>query len=110
MNFKDIGLEAKPRMFFCINDFHILAECPKRKLIYMEYERKRWVMEIGSEPGPLLSMNIKHIVKDMMLHKVQEKLYHTEEYPGRPYCGTKGFAQCNKYHNILLEWRGTIDM
>lgn len=36
---------------------------------------------------------------------VQGNLYHTEEYPGCPYCGTKSFVQCNKCRKLSC-WNG----
>lgn len=41
--------------------------------------------------------------------KVQGNLYHTEEYPGCPYCGTKNFVQCNKCKKISC-WHGETRM
>ena len=36
---------------------------------------------------------------------VQGNMYHTEEYPGCPYCGTKNFVQCNKCRKLSC-WNG----
>ena len=36
---------------------------------------------------------------------VQGNMYHTEEYPGCPYCGTKNFVQCNKFRKLSC-WNG----
>lgn len=36
---------------------------------------------------------------------VTGNLYHTEEYPGCPFCGAKNFVQCNKCHRISC-WSG----
>lgn len=41
--------------------------------------------------------------------KAQGNLYHTEEYPGCPYCGTKGFVQCNQCQKISC-WHGETRM
>lgn len=38
-------------------------------------------------------------------NNVQGNLYETEEYPGCPHCGTKGFVQCNKCHKLTC-WNG----
>lgn len=31
---------------------------------------------------------------------IEGSLYYTESYPGCPYCGKKGFVQCNKCHKL----------
>jgi len=41
--------------------------------------------------------------------KVQGNMYHTEEYPGCPYCRTKSFVQCNKCGKLTC-WNGETEM
>ncbi len=40
---------------------------------------------------------------------VRGNLYCTEEYPGCPYCGSKGFVHCNKCHKLTC-WNGETKM
>lgn len=51
-------------------------------------------------------------VDDKRAHKegydvtpIQGNLYHTEDYPGCPYCGTMNFVHCNVCHKLTC-WNG----
>lgn len=41
--------------------------------------------------------------------KIQGNLYCTEDYPGCPYCGTKGFVLCGNCHKISC-WNGETSL
>ena len=82
----------------------LLAKCGKRKQIYGIRTQKMndgdwwrtWAFPIdehraGSEGYDLTT--------------VHGNLYHTEDYPGCPFCGTKNFVLCNKCHKISC-WNG----
>lgn len=38
-------------------------------------------------------------------NNVKGNMFTTEEFPGCPYCGSKGFVQCNKCHKLSC-WDG----
>lgn len=82
----------------------ILAKCPKRKLIYGMRTQKlsdgdwwrTWAFPVDEHKANYEGYDVT---------KVQGNLYHTDEYPGCPYCGTKNFVQCNTCHKISC-WGG----
>ena len=82
----------------------ILAKCPKRKLIYGIRTQKMsdgdwwrtWAFPVDDHKAHSEGYEIT---------KVRGNLYHTEEYPGCPYCGAKGFVQCNECQKISC-WNG----
>lgn len=72
----------------------ILARCTKRKQIYGMRTQKMsdgdwwrtWAFSLDENRARNEGYDVT---------KVQGNLYHTEEYPGCPYCRTTSFVQCN---------------
>ena len=82
----------------------ILTKCPKRRLVYGIRTQKMsdgdwwrtWAFSIDEHRACREGYDVT---------KVQGNLYHTEEYPGCPYCRTKNFVQCNQCKKISC-WNG----
>lgn len=77
----------------------ILAKCPKRKIAYGMRTQKMndgdwwrtWAFPINEKRAHSEGYDETQVLGN---------LFATAEYPGCPYCGAKGFVQCNKCKKI----------
>lgn len=84
----------------------LLAKCGRRKQIYGVRTQKMndedwwrtWAFSIDEHRANSEGYDIT---------TVQGKLYHTEKYPGYPYCGTKSFVMCDQCL-IISCWNGEL--
>ena len=82
----------------------ILAKCSKNKSLYGMRAQKMndgdwwrtWAFPVDERKAHKEGYDITNI---------QGNLYHTEDYPGCPYCGAKSFVLCNKCNKITC-WKG----
>ena len=86
----------------------ILAKCPRYKITYGMRTQKMsdgdwwrtWSFSIDENRAKKEGYDET---------KFRGSLWYTKEYPGCPYCESKGFAQCNTCHKLMC-WNGETHM
>lgn len=86
----------------------ITGKCAKRSLMYgMRIQKmsdgdwwRTWAFPIDEKRAHNEGYDVT---------PVQGNLFHTEEYPGCPYCKATSFVQCNKCRKLTC-WNGEIKL